>query len=155
MTIVVGKDMATGNYAKSYADVNLEENTEVQSISIENEVEYEETSKGKGTSSSSTQQRQHRKRSRMHENDGVEKLSKQIGDVAFAIQSLNKNQLDVSALYEAVMKVEGFDEITLVGAFDYLVQNEMLAKAFMVKKEDLRKLWVQNFVTQHYNRPAF
>ena len=155
MTIVVGKDMATGNYAKSYADVNLEENTEVQSISIENEVEYEETSKGKGTSSSSTQQRQHRKRSRMHENDGVEKLSKQIGDVAFAIQSLSKNQLDVSALYEAVMKVEGFDEITLVGAFDYLVQNEMLAKAFMVKKEDLRKLWVQNFVTQHYNRPAF
>jgi len=28
MTIVVGKDMATENYAKSYADVNLEENTE-------------------------------------------------------------------------------------------------------------------------------
>jgi len=24
MTIVVGKDMATGNYAKSYVDVNLE-----------------------------------------------------------------------------------------------------------------------------------
>jgi len=36
MTIVVGKDMATGNYAKSYADVNLEENTKEQSISIEN-----------------------------------------------------------------------------------------------------------------------
>ena len=35
MAIVVGKDMATGNYAKSYADVNLEENTEEQSISIE------------------------------------------------------------------------------------------------------------------------
>ena len=47
MTIVVGKDMATGNYAKSYADVNLEENTEEQSILIENEWEYEETSKGK------------------------------------------------------------------------------------------------------------
>jgi hypothetical protein len=28
MSIVVGKDMATGNYAKSYADVNMEENTE-------------------------------------------------------------------------------------------------------------------------------
>ena len=39
MTIVVGKDMATGNYAKSYADVNLKENTEEQSISIENEGE--------------------------------------------------------------------------------------------------------------------
>jgi len=46
--------MATGNYAKSYADINLEENIEVQSISIENEGEYEETTKGKETSSSST-----------------------------------------------------------------------------------------------------
>ena len=54
MTLVVGKDMATGNFAKSFADVNLEENTEVHSISMENEVEYEETSKGKGTSSSAT-----------------------------------------------------------------------------------------------------
>jgi len=53
MIIVVGKDMATRNYAKSYVDVNLEENTEEQSISIENEGEYEETSKGKETSSSS------------------------------------------------------------------------------------------------------
>ena len=34
MTIVVGKDMATGNYAKSYANIDLEKNTEVQSISI-------------------------------------------------------------------------------------------------------------------------
>ncbi|XP_073264123.1 uncharacterized protein [Populus alba] len=154
MTIVVGKDMATGNYAKSYADVNLDENTEEQSISIENEGEYEETSKGKGTSSSSTQKRQHRKRNRMYEDDGVEKLSKQIGDVAFAIQSLSKNQLDVNALYAEVMKVEGFDEITLGDAFDHLVQNEMLAKAFMAKNANLRKIWVQNFVTQHYYKPA-
>jgi len=154
MTLVVGKDMATGNFAKSFADVNLEENTEVHSISMENEVEYEETSKGKGTSSSATQKRQHRKRSRMHENDDADKFSKQIGDVVCAMQSINKNQLDVSELYEAVMEVEGFDEITLVCAFDYLVQNEMLAKAFLVKRADLRKFWVQNFVTTHYNRPA-
>ncbi|KAI9401708.1 hypothetical protein POPTR_001G157750v4 [Populus trichocarpa] len=154
MTIVVGKDMATGNYAKSYVDVNLEENTEEQSISIENEGEYEETSKGKKTSSSSTQKRQHRKRNRMYEDDGVEKLSKQIGDVALAIQSLSKNQLDVNALYAEVMKIEGFDEITLGEAFDHLVQNEMLAKAFMTKNANLRKIWVQNFVNQHYYRPA-
>ncbi|KAG5225513.1 Myb DNA-bind domain-containing protein [Salix suchowensis] len=154
MTLVVGKDMATGNFAKSFADVNLEENTEVHSISMENEVEYEETSKGKGTSSSATQKRQHRKRSRMHENDDDDKFSKQIGDVVCAIQSISKNQLDVSVLYEAVMEVEGFDEITLVCAFDYLVQNEMLAKAFLVKRADLRKFWVQNFVTTHYNRSA-
>ena len=51
MAIVIGKNMATENYAKSYADVNLKENTEEQSILIENEGEYEETSKGKETSS--------------------------------------------------------------------------------------------------------
>jgi len=140
MTIVVGEDMATGNYAKSYAYVNLEENTEEQSISIENEGEYEETSKGKGTSSSSAQKRQHRKRNRMYENDSVEKLSKNIGDVAFAIQSLSKNQLDVNELYTEVMKIEGFDEITLRDAFDHLVQHEMLAKAFMVKNANLKKI---------------
>jgi hypothetical protein len=154
MTNVVGKDMATGNYAKSYADVNLEENSEEQLISIENEGEYEETYRGKETSSSSTQKRQHRKRNRMYEDDGIEKLSKQIGDVAFAIQSLNKNQLDVNALYTEVMKIEGFDEITLGDAFDHLVQNEMLANAFMAKNANLRKIWVQNFMNQLYYRPA-
>jgi hypothetical protein len=99
MTIVVEKDMATGNYIKSFADINLEENIEVQSISIENEGEYEETSKGKETSSFSTQKRQHKKRNQMYEDDSVEKLSKKIGDVAFAIQSLSKNQLDVNEIY--------------------------------------------------------
>jgi hypothetical protein len=39
MTIVAGKDMTTENYAKSYVDINLEENIEVKSISIENEGE--------------------------------------------------------------------------------------------------------------------
>jgi hypothetical protein len=140
MTIVVGKDMATGNYAKSYADINVEENTEVQSISIENEGEYEETSKGKETYSSSAQKRQHRKINRMYEDDGVEKLSKKIGDVAFAIQSLSENQLNVNELYTEVMKIEGFDEITLGDAFDHLVQNKMLAKAFMAKNANLRKI---------------
>jgi len=62
----------------------------------------------------------------MYEDDGVEKLSKKIGDVAFAIQSLSKNQLDVNELYTKVMKIEGFDKITLGDAFDHLVQNKML-----------------------------
>jgi len=153
MTIIVGKDMATRNYAKSYTDVNMEENTEEQSISIENEGEYEETAKGKETSSSSTQKRQHRKRNRIYKDNGVEKLSKQIGDVALTIQSLSKNQVDVNALYAEVMKIEGFDKITLGDAFDYLVQNEMMAKAFMAKNVNLRKIWVQNFVNQHYYKP--
>jgi len=85
--------------------------------------------------------------------NSVEKLSKKIGDVAFAIQNLSKNQLDVNELYTEVMKIEDFEEITLGDAFDHLVQNEMLAKAFMAKNVNLRKILVQNFVNQHYYRP--
>jgi hypothetical protein len=82
----------------------------------------------------------------LYEDDGVEKLSKKIADVVFAIQNLSKNQLDVNELYTKVMKIEGFDEITLGDAFDHLVQHEMLAKAFMAKNANFRKIWVQNFV---------
>jgi hypothetical protein len=78
MTIIVGKDMATGNYVKSYVDVNLEENTEDQLISIENEGEYEETSKRKETSSSSAQKRQHRKRNRIYEDDVLKSCLKRL-----------------------------------------------------------------------------
>jgi len=52
LTIVVGKDIAAINYVKSYVDVNLKDNIEEQSISIENEGEYEETFKGKESFSS-------------------------------------------------------------------------------------------------------
>ena len=76
----------------------------------------------------------------MYEDDGVEKLSKMIEDVAFAIQSLSKNKLNVNELYTEVMKIEGFNEITLGDAFNHLVQNEMLAKAFMKKNANLKKI---------------
>jgi len=128
---------------QTYVDVNLEENTKEQSISIKNEGEYEETSKEKETSFSSAQKRQHGKRNRMYEDDNIEKLSKKIGNIAFAIQSLSKNQLDINELYIEVMKIEGFDEITLRDAFDHLVQHEMLAKALMAKNTNLRKIRVR------------
>jgi hypothetical protein len=121
MTIVVGKDMKTKNYAKSYASINLEENTEMQSTSIENDGEYEEISKGKETSSSNAQKKQYRKRNRMYKDDGVKKLFENVEDVVFALLNLSKNQLDVNELYAEVMKTEGFDEITLSYAFDHLV----------------------------------
>ena len=78
---VVGKDMTTRNHAKSYVDINLKENIEVQHISIENEGECEETLKEKETSSSSAQKRHHRNKHRMHEDNSVEKLPKKIEDV--------------------------------------------------------------------------
>ena len=73
----------------------------------------------------------------------------EVKEVAMAIKNLNKNQLIVSDHYEEVMKTEEFDEVTLASAFDYLVEHEMLAKAFMAKNANLRKIWIQNFIQQH------
>jgi len=48
-------------------------------------------------------------------------LSKKVGEVTLALQSLSKNHLDVKKLYAKVMKIDCFDEITLDDVFDHLV----------------------------------
>ncbi|KAF3662341.1 hypothetical protein FXO38_11228 [Capsicum annuum] len=50
------------------------------------------------------------------------------------------SRLDVIKLYEDVMAMEGYSEEFLGDAFDYLVQSDTLAKAFMVKNQNLRKV---------------
>ncbi|KAH7856447.1 hypothetical protein Vadar_001538 [Vaccinium darrowii] len=143
MALVVGKDMATCQFAKSFDDT--EEETVAESDSIDFGVA--EVSQGKCTTSSSeapTQARPHRKRSR-DEDEGYGKLSAQIGEVALAIKKLSDDRLDVKDLYAKVMKTEGFDEFTLASAFDLLVENEKVAKAFMVKSARLQRAWLEGF----------
>jgi len=60
-----------------------------------------------------------------------------------AIKKLSDDQLDEKDLYAEIMKTEGFDEFTL--AFDHLVENEKVAKAFMVKSARLRRAWLEGF----------
>ncbi|KAH7833638.1 hypothetical protein Vadar_008322 [Vaccinium darrowii] len=69
----------------------------------------------------------------------------QIGEVALAIKKLSDDQLDVKDLYAEVMKTKGFDEFTLASAFDHLVENEKMAKAFTVKSARLRRAWLEGF----------
>ncbi|KAH7859626.1 hypothetical protein Vadar_003456 [Vaccinium darrowii] len=143
MALVVGKDTATGQFAKSFDDI--EEETVVESDTIDFGVA--EVSKRKCTASSSeapTQARPHRKRS--HDKDeGYDMLSAQIGEVALGIKKLSDDRLDVKDLYAEVMKTEGFDELTLASAFDHLVENEKVAKAFMVNSARLRREWLEGF----------
>ncbi|KAL3500331.1 hypothetical protein ACH5RR_039424 [Cinchona calisaya] len=94
MALVVGKDMATGSFAK-----------------------------------------QHRKRNRS--NDEIEKISEKLGEVAAALTKLSTNKLDVSSLYDEIMKTKGYEEEFLASVFDHLVQNEMLAKSFIVNSDRL------------------
>lgn len=96
------------------------------------------------SSEAPTQARPHRKRNR-DEDEGYDKLSSQIGEVALAIKKLSDDRLDVKDLYAEVMKIEGFDEFTLASTFDHLVENEKVAKAFMVKSARLRRAWLEGF----------
>ncbi|XP_059635526.1 uncharacterized protein LOC132277694 [Cornus florida] len=54
-----------------------------------------------------------------------------------ALSKLIGEQLDVNKLYEEVMKTNSFDEAILATTFNYLVQHEMLARAFFAKNGSL------------------
>jgi hypothetical protein len=47
------------------------------------------------------------------------------------------------------MSTEGFPEDMLASAFDYMVQEEKVGKAFMAKAPRLRKLWLDNYFTKN------
>ncbi|XP_057478792.1 uncharacterized protein LOC130766113 [Actinidia eriantha] len=91
MALVVGKEMATRSFAKSFTDTDYERAAESNYNSIDFGANFEEASKGKqiGTSSEiSSQARSHRKRTR-DEDDSYDKLSEQIGEVATVIKKLS------------------------------------------------------------------
>ncbi|XP_058220899.1 cyclic nucleotide-gated ion channel 1-like isoform X2 [Rhododendron vialii] len=135
-----------------------DEETAAESDSTESGVAFEEGSKGKYAASSSevpglpVPARSHPKRSRA-EDERYDKLSTQLEEtktkleeVGLAIKKLTDDRLNVNDLYEEVMKTEGFDEPTLALAFDHLVENEKVAKAFIVKNARLRRVWLEGFL---------
>ncbi|CAK7340653.1 unnamed protein product [Dovyalis caffra] len=129
MALVVGQDMATGSFAKSFTDINLAESFEMESIAPD------EVDIGKGKEASSTSmlsgKRSYRKR-------GCE-----------ADESITSRFSCENELYDVVMKITDFDDGILNNVFDYLVQNERLAKAFMARNEKHKKLWIEKFINEH------
>ncbi|KAM3375466.1 hypothetical protein P3S68_014180 [Capsicum galapagoense] len=64
------------------------------------------------------------------------------------ISKMIDSRLDVIKLYEEVMAMKGYNEEFLGDAFDYLVQSDTLAKAFMAKNQNLCKVWLERFKRQ-------
>ncbi|KAL3510706.1 hypothetical protein ACH5RR_030107 [Cinchona calisaya] len=131
MALVVGKDLATRSFAKGFTDVRLDtlitlgdtmDNTE--------EVPMEKDIPISAASTSGT--KQHHKRSRSNN-----EIKKKLGEVAAVLTKLSNNWLIISDLYAELMKMKGYDDEFLAAVFDHLVQNEMLAMAFMAKSEKL------------------
>ncbi|KAF7851785.1 hypothetical protein BT93_L2640 [Corymbia citriodora subsp. variegata] len=128
MALVVGRDTATGSFAKQLGETQPPEAVLIDSSPIDLGDNFNELMKGLKTSSSTCSDN----------DDKLVILSTHIGEMALAIKSLGQNNIDpsqlhYSRLYNEVMKMDGYDEVTLGSVFDHLVENEKIGKAFMVK----------------------
>jgi hypothetical protein len=63
--------------------------------------------------------------------DRVGFLADSIGDLVDAVRSSSRGIC--AELYQEVMKSEGYDEVSLGRAFDYLNEHEHLGRGFLVK----------------------
>uniref|UniRef100_A0A2N9HZJ8 DDE Tnp4 domain-containing protein n=1 Tax=Fagus sylvatica TaxID=28930 RepID=A0A2N9HZJ8_FAGSY len=144
MAIVVGKDMATGSYAFSWGGETPHNPV------VELDGESNSTVKEKITDSSSSHSKgmSHRKRSRdVNEESNYSEIASQLKEIVIAFK--NQGPVDANELYEAVMTTEGFAEEMLASAFDYMIQEEKVGRAFMAKAPKLRKLWLENYFTKN------
>ncbi|KAF3650842.1 hypothetical protein T459_25722 [Capsicum annuum] len=130
MSLVYGNDRARGDCAKSFGDIDFEcfsekdNDNDIEGPSTEKDVQVTEASQGKAS---------HNRKRSFEVQDVVDDISIKFGEVAMAIGGMVDSRLDVTKLYEEVMAMEGYEEEFLDDAFDYLVQSDTLAKAFMAK----------------------
>ncbi|KAI6705990.1 hypothetical protein NL676_008952 [Syzygium grande] len=135
--------MATRSFAKQLENIDV---TEVDSSPIDLGDDLDELMKGSQTSSSTVplEKTSHKRRRCSNNDDKYAPLLKQLGEIATAIKLLGQSGVDYSQLYNEVMKVDGYDEVSFGSVFDYLVENEKIGKAFMVKSANLKKEWLIN-----------
>ncbi|PHT42330.1 hypothetical protein CQW23_16355 [Capsicum baccatum] len=141
--LVCGNDRDKGD--TSFEDIDFDSfskkdnDNDLEGPSIEKDVQVTETSQIKAS----------RKRKRSFEGqDVVGDISIKFGEVATVIGRMIDSRPDVTKLYQEVMAMEGYNKEFLGDAFDYLVQSNTLAKAFMVKNQNLHKVWLEQFKQQ-------
>ncbi|KAK8342198.1 hypothetical protein V6Z12_A08G216300 [Gossypium hirsutum] len=143
MALVVGKDMATGSFARTFADIDLDDdNIDSVPIDCENEATKEVRT---NVSSSGTSKRKRKKAHESVNDEQIKFVGEQLGKIANALEQFTVDK--TPHLYEEVMsmEVEGFDDDFLCSVFDYLVSHESEAKAFLVKSKKHKKFWLQKF----------
>ncbi|MFQ6646926.1 hypothetical protein Gotur_019050 [Gossypium turneri] len=131
MTLVVDKDMATGSFARTFADIDLDDgNQDSEPIDCDNE-EIEEVRTKVSSSGTSKLKRKNTQESVVDEQ--IKFVGEQLGKIANALEQFAVDK--TPHLYEEVMsvEVEGFDDDFLCSMFDYLVGHESKAKAILVK----------------------
>ncbi|KAL3722243.1 hypothetical protein ACJRO7_034592 [Eucalyptus globulus] len=117
MAVVVGRDIATGSFAKQLGDIDA---TEVDSSPVDLGDDFDELMKGSKTCSSTVhlEKRSHKRRKGSNNDDKY----------SLAHTDVDHSQVYYSQLYNEVMKVDGYDKITLGSVFDHLIENEKMEK---------------------------
>ncbi|KAK8685253.1 hypothetical protein V6N13_041258 [Hibiscus sabdariffa] len=144
MALVVCQDMATGSFAKTFADVDLDDANESSiPLNFNTEDVHEERT---NVSSSGTSKRKRKNIEESIEDDRIQFVGEKLGEIAEALKKFTEDKTPL--LYEEVMSMEteGFDDDFLCNVFDFLAKNEFEAKAFLAKKTKHRKIWLQKFI---------
>ncbi|KAK5826339.1 hypothetical protein PVK06_021257 [Gossypium arboreum] len=135
MALVVGKDMATGSFARTFADIDLDDDNQ-DSVPVDCENEEVEEVRTK-VSSSGTSKRKRKNTQESDVDEQIKFMGEQLGKIANALEQFTADK--TPQLYEELMSMEeeGFDDDFLCSVFDYLVSHESEAKAFLVKNMHL------------------
>ena len=156
LAIVVGKDMAMGSFAKSYVDIDTEQDNGESIEMVADNGEEGVVDKGKNAVESSTTRStilKSRKRGRAPPSDDsvLTDLFDQLKEIAVALKEINRGVVDYTGLYSEVMAMvaDGYSEDMLATAFDHLYENKKTARGFLVKNAKLRKLWMDSFLFTH------
>ncbi|PPD90763.1 hypothetical protein GOBAR_DD12308 [Gossypium barbadense] len=121
MALVVGKDMAIGSFARTFADINLDDgNQDSVLLDCDNE-EAEEVRTNVSSSATSKHKRKNVQDSVVDEQ--IKFVGEQLGKIANALEQFTADK--TPQLYKQVMSMEeeGFDDDFLCSVFDYLVSH--------------------------------
>ncbi|PHT42657.1 hypothetical protein CQW23_16682 [Capsicum baccatum] len=145
MSLVCGNDRARGDCAKSFEDTDFDSfsdkdnDNDLEGPSIKKDVQVTEASQIKAI---------HKRKRSFEVQDVVGDISIKFGEVATGIGRMVDSSQHVTKLYEEVMAMKGYNKEFLGDALYYLVQSDTLPKAFMVKTQNLCKVWLERFKLQ-------
>ena len=155
LAIAVGKDMATGSFAKSYVNLDTQqENGDDTEIVADNGEEgvVDKGEKGKNVVESSTTGStvsKSRKRGHAPPNDDsvLTDMFDQLKEITVALKEINQGPVDYTSLYSKVMAMasNGYNEDMLATTFDHLCENKQAVRRFLAKNAKLRKLWMDSY----------
>ncbi|XP_075663452.1 uncharacterized protein LOC142633058 [Castanea sativa] len=153
LAIVVGKDLATGSFAKSYVDIGTEHDNAESTEMVADNGEEGVVDKGKNVVESSTtgstlSKSSKRGRASLSDDSALTDLSNQLKEIAVALKEINRGLVDFNSLYSEVMTMaaNGYSEGMLATAFDHLCENKKAARGFLAKNVKLRKLWMDSYL---------